>query len=311
MIDFLKLVFSLAVIGIHIQLFKDTDVFLYRSLTMGLFRIGVPFYFIVSGYFFASKLHDKAASDRYIRNLVKIYLVFELIELPFMALAMKMPLTYVIWKFFTTGMNGIYWYLISLILTCLICRPFWKDEKTGILIVLGAALYLLAMTSDSLSWLFDGTALQRLGRIHTDFWRWPQAGFAESVLFLSLGVRLRQKPVRIPHNAIILCASLTILLVEAHISQTHGAYDANCYVSMPAAAVLLFTWVLEHPKAPVYHPSMRDLSLYMYMIQPLTNMIGQSLGRGSLIAFAVSVILDPLISCTVISVMHRRKLTNK
>lgn len=61
-IDCLKFIFSLCIIGVHIHLFEDINIFAYRALTQSLFRIGVPFYFIVSGYYFVGKLEDKTAA---------------------------------------------------------------------------------------------------------------------------------------------------------------------------------------------------------------------------------------------------------
>ena len=45
-IDLLKLVFSLCIIGVHLDLFKEINLLAYRTLTQSLFRIGVPFYYI-------------------------------------------------------------------------------------------------------------------------------------------------------------------------------------------------------------------------------------------------------------------------
>ncbi len=43
-IDVLKFIFSLCIIGVHVHLFEDVNIRAYKLLTQSLFRIGVPFY---------------------------------------------------------------------------------------------------------------------------------------------------------------------------------------------------------------------------------------------------------------------------
>ena len=54
-IDLLRFVFSLMIIAVHTDLFVDVSTPLYYVFSLGLARAGVPFFFIVSGFFYRQK----------------------------------------------------------------------------------------------------------------------------------------------------------------------------------------------------------------------------------------------------------------
>lgn len=309
-IDVLKLVFSFTVIGIHVTLFKDMNLFLHRTLTQGLFRISVPFFFIVSGCFYARRMHDPDASKKYYLSVLKTYAVFEAIDVLILGVTAHGNVFNILWMALTTGMNHIYWYMVSLLLTIPLCTPLWKRKKTGILLVIGTILYLTAMSGDSYSFLFADTPFSRIIAMHQSVFRWPQAGLMESVLFMTIGVCLYQKPGRLPHPEAGLLLCLVLLIAEANVTQLMGAADANCYLMMPLTAVFLFETAEKHPSCSLYRPCFRDLSLYIYMTQIYFNWMGQSLGLPSLFGFVISSVLSCILSLLIIRFRtERHKLT--
>lgn len=306
-IDLLKLIFSLAIIAVHVHLFQDISTPLFRILTQSLFRISVPFYFIVSGYYFAGRLNDDRKVSSYIRRLLKIYLIFEAIDILLNLLAgFSYPPGIIVLRFLTTGISRIYWYLISLILTCVLFRKLWQKGYTVSLMIFGFLLYLFAMTFDSFSFLPAGTWLAGLGDLHTFLWVWPQAGFNESVLFLSLGVYLKQKNVQIRKPYLPLALSMLVLIGEGWFCQAHGAADANCYFSLIPCSVLLFLTALKHPQIlSVSYGA--DLSLYIYMVHIYYSYISAAFGQSSLLRFAVTAVLSVLTAVLITVIRNRRK----
>ena len=300
-IDVLKLIFSICIIGIHLNLFKDSSTPAYWIITQSLFRVGVPFYFITSGYYFASKLHDDTRSNAWLMRLLKIYLVFEAIDIGLnLAVGNRLPIGIILLRVCTTGMNRIYWYLVSLLVTCALCRPLWKRGHTGILIGIGFLLYLLTMTYDSYSWLFAGTVFEQIGAWHTSIWSWPQAGFGESVLFLSLGIWLHQKRIQSAHAGMILLCSMVFLLMEGWLCQSQGAADANCYLSLIPVSICLFLWTLDHPHI-CRIPHAGDMSLYVYMIHTYFNYVSY-IAPVSPLRFLLSASLSLLASALIVRI---------
>ncbi len=306
-IDLLRLIFSFAIIAVHVHLFEDISTPLYRILTQSLFRIGVPFYFVVSGYYFAGRLNDDQKVSSYIRRLLKTYLIFEAADILLNLLAgFSYPPGVLVLRFFTTGLNRIYWYLISLILTCVLFRKLWQKGYTVYLMVIGFLLYLFAMTLDSFSFLPAGAWLDRLKDLHTLLWVWPQAGFNESVLFLSLGVFLKQKNVQIRNPYLPLALSMFLLIGEGWFCQAHGAADANCYFSLIPCSLLLFLTALKHPQI-LSVPYSADLSLYIYMVHIYYSHVSYTLTPNSILRFVITAVMALLTALLIIAGQKRRK----
>ncbi|MBR3312032.1 MAG: acyltransferase [Solobacterium sp.] len=307
-IDILKLLFAWCVVGIHMTVFASHPAVCF-TLTHGLFRIGVPFFFVVSGYFFAGKIHDKEASGRYLKSILKLYIVFEIIDIILNTLnhqgIWSQPLM-ILRKVFTCGVNGVYWYLISLFLTCLLLRPLWAKKKTNILIFVGLVLYILAMMDDTYAGFFMNTKIQELVQMRTQFWKWPQAGLAMSVLFLSIGVKLRQNAVEVKHTGLLFLVSCVLLILEANFTQTHGALDANCYFSLIFAAPLLVLLALKHPFLINCPKEVRDLSMYIYMVHIYINYALVFL-YPKYLRWVVSCLISTLIAALIMWVKGRRK----
>ena len=209
-------------------------------------------------------------------------------------------------RVFTCGVNGVYWYLISLFLTCLLLRPLWAKKKTNILIIIGLVLYILAMTDDTYTGFFMNTKIQELVHMHTMFWKWPQAGFAMSVLFLSIGVKLRQDALEVKHTGLLFLISCMLLVLEANFTQTHGALDANCYFSLIFAAPLLMMLALKHPAVINCPKEVRDLSMYIYMVHIYINYALYVL-YPVYVRWILSCLISTVIAALIIYVKGRRK----
>lgn len=86
-IDVAKFIFSVFVIGIHTRPLENATGELSKELTNFLFNLGVPFFFISSGFFLFSKpAHDTKEQHKIIKNyalrLSKLYLIWTAIYIP-------------------------------------------------------------------------------------------------------------------------------------------------------------------------------------------------------------------------------------
>lgn len=271
-IDLFKFVFSIFIIGIHAQIFKNTLPVAYYTITMGLFRIAVPFFFAVSGYYFYQRIQTNRSVKSYFFNLIKIFIVFELIEIvvfsPFF-LSYYKNIFFYIWKVLSTGLGGAYWYLTSLILSLIIMMPLWKKEKIIPCFVVGLILYLFCMTNDSYSQLFLNTTIQKLAIIHTQIWTWPQAGLCSSIFYLSMGAIINKYQIKGKYVFSILIITLFCLFFESYLLQSHQAYDGNCYLSLMILTPELLIFCLSHPTIKLKTKRLGEMSLYIYMMHQL------------------------------------------
>lgn len=299
MIDLFKFIFSIFVICVHAQLFKDTIPIAYYTLTMGICRIAVPFFFVVSGYYFYQRLQQKRSVKEYFVKLLKIFFCFEFIEIiiftPFL-----FPYYHFfeyLWKILSTGLSGTYWYLISLIISLLIMTPLWKKKNIIPFFIVGFFLYLLCMTNDSYSQLFVGTQIQKISILHTKIWTWSQAGLCSSLFYLSLGAMIYQYQPQIKHTKIILLIALIYLLGESYILQSHQATDGNSYFSLIVLAPMLVVYCLKYPKCHFSTRRLGQMSLYIYMIHPIVlNCLNFILPLPKMIILVIVIVICMVVS---------------
>lgn len=84
-IDFLKLGLSLLIIALHIfpvSGIKGWQGLVSYEIVNGITRIGVPTFFIISGYFLRNKLQDKSYLLKYGKRILLLYIIWQLIYLP-------------------------------------------------------------------------------------------------------------------------------------------------------------------------------------------------------------------------------------
>ena len=67
-LDTLKLILSVMVVFIHSRIFMDSSTLLDTFTSNGIFRIAVPIFFIINGYYLPT---DK---ERFLKWLIKLYI---------------------------------------------------------------------------------------------------------------------------------------------------------------------------------------------------------------------------------------------
>lgn len=304
-IDLLKFIFSISIIMIHTQLFKEHQL-TYATMTMGLARIAVPFFFITSGYYFYQKVYYQQNVRSYFIKIIKLFFVFEMIEvmiytIPLLSMIQKYGVLLYLWKIISVGLGGIYWYLVSLVLSLLVLLPFWKRQSIIPLLCVGFVLYFIALTNDSYGFYFENTMIQTISKYHTYIWTWPQAGLCSSLLYLSIGALIYKRQLNISHLSLKLFISLICLMFEAYYLQTHGAYDGNCYLMLIITTPLLFLWALQHETLNIKTSFLSKLSLYIYMIHPIVlNCIQFIFPMSHLVLFIITTLITMSIAFIII-----------
>ena len=278
-IDFFKFIFSIGIIAIHIQFLKNWTPQFYNITADGLFRLGVPFFFVVSGYYYYGRIQNNYDTKGFIKKLIKLFLIFTSIESAIYLVSLWWQLLsptgilLYIYKSITVGQGGIYWYMFSLILSLVILTPMWKKKKIKPLLIVGLILYLITATNDAYGAIFAGSFIQTIAKVNTYLFCWPQAGLCSSLLWLSIGAVLYEyKPEYTNINKRLLIA-LIALIAEALIFKNTGAYDANCYISLIFATPLLFLFILKNDFIQFETKRLGLMSTYMYMVHPMVIIV--------------------------------------
>ena len=279
-IDFLRFVFSLMVIAVHTDFLIDISTPIYYMFTLGIARIAVPFFFIVSGYFFRQSQLNGKSRKQYLLKLVKYYFIFitvDLLAIGYFYYNEYTSIAQFIRKYLVCGISGSYWYFPSLIISMLILIPVFRKGYTRTAIFVGLVLYLVSMTHDSYSFLFENTLIYRITDLHTRFFFMPQAGLAESILFLSLGAIICENSKNIReistryHNVLeVLLVVLTLCLcLEAYITMSLKAFDGNCYLTLLFLPAVLFIWALTSDPVKMNTALIGKMSLFIYLVHPV------------------------------------------
>lgn len=291
-VDFLKFILSLMIVPIHADLFIDVSRPLFLCFTLGLVRVGVPFFFIVSGYYLKERVDQRKSIKNSIIRYLKLWLLFILLDLVITGRFFypNFPNTFAfLHKALFTGLSDAYWFMPVLIVSQLILVPVFRKDHIPTAISVGLVMYLFAMTHDSYSFLFEGTWLHRLSALHTSIFIFPQGGLVESIFFLSIGGWIHQNRERIvaaQKNALkrlifgIVLFSL-LLMLEAYLTQSRGAYDGNCYLSLIPLPTLLFILALVHDPINFDTREFGAVSLYIYLIHPIAVSVMRMIGVNS------------------------------
>lgn len=81
-LDILKLVLSFFVIGLHANFLNDLNSNLNYFSTNGLFRIAVPIFFIINGFFFLNVI-DKRSIKKWAKRMISLYVFWMLFYIYF------------------------------------------------------------------------------------------------------------------------------------------------------------------------------------------------------------------------------------
>ena len=259
LIDLLKLVLAILVVGIH-------------TTPMGfgcrpLFRVGVPLFFMISSYLFflkqgtcATALERRKKLVRSVRRIMKLYLFWFVILLP-VTLRIRFfskQQDFDIWVdgvqrfFFDSTFLGS-WYLMALVIG--IATVWFLNEKRVHdiwILALGVLMYVLCcMTSvyrplvANIPWL-----AQVLIPFETAI-VCPHNSFAAGILFVATGKLLAQRSFHIP-NAVLIVMTLVliVLLYGEHffVKSLCEVTSDDCYLMLPPLCLCLLVLVGQNTK---------------------------------------------------------------
>lgn len=155
-IDYFKFIAALFVVAIHISPVKelgDTGFFWFNQI---LFRLAVPFFFAVSGFFVAAKIGDKKKLYIYTKRIILLYSIYTLLYFPQIVYSYLKEgfglsgfVPYFFRIFFLKGSYTQFWYFLSLIIAVWILY-FLKQRcqlNNHVILGLSFALYFVEVMS--------------------------------------------------------------------------------------------------------------------------------------------------------------------
>lgn len=280
-IDIARYVSALLVVAIHVYPFVDMSPVFNQYFIAIVCRLAVPFFFVVSGYFFFRKIRRNETEENreklkdYLWRIGKIYLIWTVIYLP-----------YTIWNYASVGfswqsifswvrdffLNGSYyhlWFLPAMMLGMAIV--WFLYEKRGMMFTLKVSLGLYVVGYLINIYAPYWETLPYVSILYGFFQKTlvtARDGFFFAPMFLSLGLLLaKTRRVRARAAGTAFAISMVLLVGEVAIYGKLGILeDLSCMFLMLIPAVFfLVDWllVLRVPWNPGYR-TLRQDSLLIY-----------------------------------------------
>lgn len=254
--------------------------------------VGVPFFFITSGYFFSkgfmSAESQKRYLGRYVKRIIIMYTVWSVVTIPvaWMNLGFAHPdygilmkITYLIRGFFLSGSLGIYWYLLSLICGTPIIFYFHSKRKTKLLSVVAVVLFMIGILYNG--GMLNNTPLYTI--IHVIF------GSERNVLnvglfYLCIGYLIGQYEEKLPKLPVIyVCLLAVSLLIDTYLNNIGSLRFMQAF---SAFSLFNFCRVLKVNLPDTVARKCRSISTAIYLTHfPLILVFDYYLKRGTWVDF--------------------------
>lgn len=250
-LDILRFFCACLVVMIHVGTSDSTPI---ASMLVTCFaRQAVPYFFIVSGFFFFSKFNQadnkKDYVFRYTKRMLLFYILWAIISLPqllssYIHLYASQPWMYIAAilarRIFFAG-SGQFWYLLALAETALIAGYLLIRRKEKILYALaalGICLNILYMVNPS------GTVFTLYHQAVYSLFSWNNNFIMTGIPFFSLGVFLaqNQQKIRIPSHYVgtLYCLVSIVGLICYCVLVNHSIDPERFLFLFIIQAVLLF-----------------------------------------------------------------------
>ncbi len=260
-IDFFKFFCSLLVVNIHVKalIIVNSDLDFWTSQVFC--RIAVPFFFMASGYFTASKINSGKKIAIYIGRLFRLYLFYTILYLPetlYGWLKQGMPTwQYLMRQFLSIGINVVLWYFIALMIAVLMLYLLVSRLKMRAWQVLGMSFgaYVVGVLGQAYYKIsLPKPVLGRILQFLYQFFGTMENAFLFGLFFVALGYYMnqyaRQLNSRFGLGVILLL--LVVVSVEGIFTRQWALKGEHAMLlTMPFLMVVLF------PTVASFHMSLK------------------------------------------------------
>lgn len=257
-----KLILAVSIVALHAALIPD-DSFLMPLIC----RLGVPYFFVASGFFFqikCSKDNYEAATKVYLKRLLLPYAVFLAIWIVQVLIddmiqridGSEAAISLVQEMLFFPG--GVLWYVWASIFGVLMLCPFVKRHKLMLALPLGAALFAVGLLANNYYFVTDSSNwLKSLVDAYLRIFLVSNNALFVGFVFLTIGMLMAEHydklvlAIRTIPALFILAASVCLLFLEFSfirskaVSVGDGAFYLSQLVYVPT--VFFLTTKLKCP----------------------------------------------------------------
>lgn len=274
-IDLCRLVAALMIVAIHTYPFEIINNNLDYLITRVLFRIAVPLFFMITGYFLLPKaLKHKEKIIDYLKKIIKLYFISIIIYLPiniYMDYFRKSNLLEIIKDLLMNGTFYHLWYFPALILGVTLVYIMIKKMNQKTISIIVFLLYLFGLLGDSYYGFTKNIFfLKDLYNLIFKLFSYTRNGLFYAPIFIYIGYILNNKPNKLSYqkNIILIFISTISLLIEGTLLYyLKIPKHTSMYLSLLPLSYLIFNLLINTKLTT--NKKIRNIATLLYILHPL------------------------------------------
>lgn len=226
-VDFLKLFFALGIVALHTGFLLNIQNGFYVHAI--IFRLGVPFFFLASGYYLAvkNKNNDRVTFLKYIKRLIYLYIPLSIL---YMLANMfrynnfsPRALLDNIWLIFTGRSQSVIWFVGALIVSCIVLMHLKEKNKLKVSLKIAAGIYVIGLLFNTYAFVLNNQYLDFLYQFLVQTFSNNSNALFEGYLFVGLGYYLNKyySSEGIKNNIIFIVIGFVMLFIETFVVHNH------------------------------------------------------------------------------------------
>ncbi|MHA7057585.1 acyltransferase family protein [Aquimarina sp. M1] len=275
LLDIIKIIAALLVIGLHCRFLFDYNKILYQITSNGIFKIVIPLFFCING-FFLFDVFKKKGMKKWIKRVGLLYLIWMLIYSYFW-IDFKNPNPIKILQTLLYGFNHL-WYLIALLIAGFL---LYKLQKLSNITLLIMAFFLFVI----------GVSIQYIGKFHIansiplidkamNFPPLHRNFLFYGLPFLNIGYVIRKTNFHTKLNKtqtlILLIVSIVLVALDSLINYHYLTYNVvlNMHISfLLVGPILLMVPFVFAIRSNINSKLLSSFSIAIYLVHPLVIFI--------------------------------------
>lgn len=304
-IDVCRFIATLMVVAIHIYPLSSFSENVDYMFTRVLFRIAVPLFLMITGYYILPKsLDEKNIIKNYTLKIVKLYLISMLIFLPiniYNGYFKQFDIILIIKDIFLNGTFYHLWYFPSLILGLWIIYLLLRKlniKVTGLIVII---MYFIGMFGDNYFGIIkDIDVFNDLYSFIFNIFDYTRNGLFYTPIFIYIGYVISIKSIDIDYkkSIILFILNLILLMIEGALLYFNRIpRHSSMYIFLIPLSFLIFNLIVN--KSSGSNKDLRNISSWIYILHPLfivvlhfiSNKIHFNLFNNSLVNYVLVLLL--------------------
>lgn len=261
-LDILKVILSFFVVALHCKILIDVNTDAYFATVHGLFRLAVPIFLIINGYYFF-KISSKDSLKKWLLRIGTLYIIWMIFYSPFW-FRLSNPLSTMF-----TIINGYYvlWYLSGTLISGLVVY-FLRNKKSMTLALMLVTFYFIGFTIQTMgNWHFLPEKIDELFNLNFIH----RNAFLMCMPFFLMGFLIRRHDIdkRLNIGVPVLILAVMAVMLEAilqsrYISDTEGIDQLLTLLIASPIVFLYFKNIVINGQSK----ELANFSVAIYLIHP-------------------------------------------